>query len=364
MEERYVSNSVFGTENDNLDINKGLNLDIIEGDSESGFVLGVPIKTDNSIAIWYALKTTIDYLTNRDLLTEQGKMKLDSAAKKNLKSISSYLKESLNILNVKEEINTNLNNNNNNNLLEENIEPNQQVDINSVVVDIDNLVGILGGAGNNPNLILENNQESNDESVGKVLKKYLNQSKSIEDIVFNELVEMEIGEHKKIDDKKIDDKEDVENKTLRVKYDFDELKREIKSEASTSKSEKKDAENELFIKDGDEEDKLIQNENEGNYETRASMRDKKVFLSKAAKEFKDKVSKLKDVEDSKTRDRLIDDYNEAVEKLDNAIMEAVKEKIKNNRDTMAGGYHKGQLSNILTALGLNSINGNDIKSNK
>ncbi len=367
MRENYNS----GDDILDVDVSKGLNLDIIEGDSESSrFVLGVSIKTANSIAIWYALKTTIDYLTNRDLLTEQGKMELDGAAKKNLKSISSYLKKSLNILNVEGEINTNLNNNNNNNLLEENIKPNQQVNnINSVVVDIDNLVGILDGAGNNPNLIVENNQESNDESVGKVLKKYLNQSKSIEDIVFNELVEMEIGEHnniddKKIDDKKIDDKEDVENKTLRVKYDFDELKREIKSEASTSKSEKKNAENELFIKDGDEEDKLIQNENEGNYETRASMRNKKVFLSRAAKEFKDKVSKLKDVEDSKTRDRLIDDYNEAVEKLDNAIMEAVKEKIKNNRDTMAGGYHEGQLSNILTALGLNSINGNDIKSNK
>ncbi len=363
--------------------NKGggkVDLCIIGSGGQSGFHPISSINTDNSIAVWYALKTTIDYLKNRSKIkiSNEKRKRLDKAAAINLKSMSEYLGDGFGSKLEEGKKNDNINNNNiintdNKNGLNvdnENIQQNGPVDINNVLNDMDKLAKAASENNfdkkkinkknenkNTNDIIIEDNNniidnDIDNESVNDILQKYQNLGKSIDDVVFDKLIKEKASvENKNNIDDIINNNDNDKVKILKVLSDFEQLKEEIKEE--NKKEEEKDE-----IEENINTDKKI------DYEKIADERDKKVFLSRAAKEFKDKVSKLKDVEDSKTRDQLIDDYNKAVEKLDNAIMEAVKEKIKNNRNAMAGGYHKDQLSNIFTALGLNSINGNDIKPNK
>ena len=208
------------------------------------------IKTNNSIAIWYALKTTMDYLRGRsNSKNETFKQKLDPLVKQNLKSISSYLKE----LGIKEKD----------------------------IKDIDELAAAFGD--------IENRNENgkpvricsyvNQDKISEIVNKYKTQKQSIEDLVFDELIKTE---------------KDINNqKVLLAKHDFDDLKNTIQT--------------------GDQ------------------ARDKKVFLSKAAKEFQDQVSKLDNVKEAEDQDKKIKGYNQAVQKLDKLIFHAMETHLKEFR---------------------------------
>ncbi|MBQ9491476.1 MAG: hypothetical protein IJU86_01710 [Firmicutes bacterium] len=207
---------------------------------------GDPIKTNNSIAIWYALKTTMHYLRKRAGMHEKKLIeKLDLAAKNNLESISKYL---------------------------------QKCTINNQVTkDIGELAKAFGN--------IENRRENgnqvqvvshvNENSISSIVNKYKAPNKSIEDLVLDGLTK----EKTKIEDPK----------DLLAKHDFDDLKETI--------------------------------------QTGKQARDEKVFLSKAAKEFQNKVKDLKPVEEGNEQDQARKDYDEAVENLDSAIFDAMKGKL-------------------------------------
>lgn len=235
------------------------------------------IQTNNSIAIWYALKITMRYLQSRTLgVTEQNKLiihKLDPLVKQNLVSISSYLKE----LNI------------------------DTKDIDGLAKDLDEPV-----------------DEINDK-IKLVLNNHQGKNKSIEDLVFDKLIEKEADKNNEIiNNEIIGDK----GKILLVKHDFDDLK--------------------------------------GTIQTGNQARDEKVFLSKAAKEFQNKVKDLELVKEGNERDDKRKKYNEAVKKLDEAIKLAIENAIKDERSSSEDGYIKSKVPDILNKLGLK----NDKDNNK
>lgn len=312
-----------------------VDLCIIGSGGQSGFHPISPINTNNSIAVWYALKTTIDYLKNRSQIeiSDEERKRLDKAAAINLKNISEYLGDDFDSKfkkdsnkNFDDEINTNKNNDLNIN--NENIQQNRPVATMSELEEI--LKSQAGQAG-----------------VDNELKKYNDYLESIDDVVFDKLIKKKASVENEGDiNNLISNKDD---RILLVKKDFDGLKQELKDQ--------KKSESNLDISN-------IPDDRKKDYETR----DEKVFLSKAAKEFKDKVSELDNVKKSNERDQKVEDYNKAVEELDNAIKEAVKTKIEGYYNSFINGYDKSELGSILTALGLdntnkNGINGNNIQEN-
>lgn len=264
------------------------------------------IKTNNSIAIWYALKTTMNYLKSRQLgVKDKNKSiieKLDPFVKQNLVSISSYLKKlGINKENIKK--------------------------------DIDELAKAFGGIENRN----ENGKQVqvcsrvDENKIREIVNTYKDSKQSIEDLVFGELIKKEIDK----DDKLINNGE----KILLVKNDFDVLKRDIQG-------------------NGD-----IQENDDDNIIVDTSSRDKKVFLSKAAQEFQRKVSELDNVKKSNEQEQARKGYNEAVKNLDEAIKLAIKQKIAKLRNSSKNGYMKSQVTKILHTLQLENNENNIINDN-
>ena len=255
------------------------------------------IETNNSIAIWYVLKTTMDYLQGRSQIKDIPlKQELDRAACVNLSHISEYLKE-----------------------------------LGIVIKDIDKLVDAYGEITNKENPGFHN---INENKIEEILDCHKSPKKSIEDLVFDELIKKEIDK----DDKLIEDKD--KEKILLVKNDFDVLKRDIQGNGD--------------IQENDDDDIIDVNR----------PRNEKVFLSRAAKEFQNKVKDLKLVKEGNEQDKKRNDYSKAVQELDNAILKAVRERISGQYSTINKGYHSSQLNDILIALGLGNATQSKNKKKK
>ena len=269
------------------------------------------IKTNNSIAIWYALETTMSYLRRRQIgvVNENRSIieKLDPLVKQNLQSISSYL--------------------------------------NTLGIEIEDIDALANAFGNIENQRVNGNQVQicsnvDENKISDIVNKHKDSKQSIEDLVFNDLIKQETDKSVKLienanEDKILLVKNEEKEKILLVKNDFDVLKRNIQ-------------ENDDNQENGD--DDII---------VGTSPRDKKVFLSRAAKEFQDQVSKLEQVKKSNEQDDKRKNYNEAVKNLDEAIKLAIKQKIAKLRNSSKNGYMKSQVTKILHTLKLKNDEKND-----